>query len=122
MDNFQEDGFKAISKLLLQYFEGLHHGDAEKLKAIFDSRCQLQAPAIRRSRDEWLDIVKTRTSPAQRGDVFDYRILSIEILGDQAIAKIDCPLLDHRYVDFLGLLKENGRWLIVNKMYAERPA
>ncbi len=106
--------------LLEQYFEGLHHGNVEKLTAIFHPRCQLQAPGIRRSRDEWLTLVAMRESPAKRGDPFNYRILSIDIQGEQAMAQVDCPLLGSRFTDYLGLLYESGEWKIVNKMYADR--
>jgi hypothetical protein len=35
------------------------------------------------------------------------------------MVKVKCPLFDFNYVDFLGLLKEQGQWLIVNKMYSD---
>ncbi len=110
-----------ITHILGEYFLGLHEGDSERLRAIFHPQAALQAPGLRRSRAEWLALVEERESPAARGDTFAYRILGIEILGDQAMAKVDCPLLGRRYVDYLGLLREDGRWRIVNKMYADRP-
>ena len=109
-----------ITAIVQQYFVGLHEGDVIKLTAIFDPRCQLQAPGIRRSRDEWLALVADRRSPADRGDPFAYRILSIEVQGAQAMAQVDCPLLGKRFTDYLGLMYEKGRWQIVNKMYADR--
>lgn len=30
--------------------------------------------------------------------------------------------LDKFYIDFIGLLKEDGQWLIVNKMYCDMAA
>ncbi len=38
-------------------------------------------------------------------------------VDDQAMAKVDVPLLAAHFIDFLGLLKEDGTWKIVNKMY-----
>ena len=35
----------------------------------------------------------------------------------QAMVKVECPLFEHFYVDFLGLLKEDGRWRIVNALW-----
>ena len=29
----------------------------------------------------------------------------------------DVPVFDNHYIDFLDLLKEDGKWLIFNKMY-----
>ncbi|WP_277749872.1 nuclear transport factor 2 family protein [Pseudoalteromonas sp. R3] len=76
---------------------------------------------MRRTRDEWLQLVSDRTSPAENGDEFAYQILAIDWLGQQAMVKVLCPLFEHNYVDFLGLLKEQGQWRIVNKMYANLP-
>jgi len=35
------------------------------------------------------------------------------------MVKVECPLFDCEYIDFLGLLKENQQWLIVSKMYVD---
>jgi len=117
----QSDPHTHIGSIVRAYFEGLHYANVEKLKAIFSSDCVLKAPGLRINLDEWLERVKSRPVPAQRGDSFTYEILSVEVLGDQAMVKAYCPLLDHDFIDFLGLLYEDGRWLIVNKMYADRP-
>ena len=60
--------------------------------------------------------------PAKQGLPYDFKIVSIEIIQDQAMVKLECPLFEHFYIDYLGLLKENGRWLIVNKMYVDLKA
>ncbi|PCH60155.1 MAG: hypothetical protein COC19_06270 [SAR86 cluster bacterium] len=109
--------FTAISTLLQGYFEGLHHGDVAKLKPLFHSDVCLKAPGARRSLTQWLSDVESRTAPAQLKQPFAFKILSLDVVQDQAMAKIDCPLFDFNYIDFLGLLKENGKWRIVTKMY-----
>ena len=48
---------------------------------------------------------------------YNFNIQSLEIVGDQAMAKVDAPLLAAHFIDFLGLLKEDGQWKIVNKMF-----
>jgi len=48
---------------------------------------------------------------------YNFNIQSLEIIGDQAMAIVDAPLLAAHFIDFLGLLKENDQWKIVNKMY-----
>jgi len=45
-------------------------------------------------------------------------ILSIEILGNNAIVKAKLPILDYNYLDFLSLAKINEEWKIVNKLFA----
>ena len=105
--------------LVQDYFDGLHHGDVKKLRAIFHPDAFLKAPGLRRSLEEWLDAVSSRPVPELQGLPYDYKLLAIEIIKDQAMVKLECPLFDHFYVDYLGFLKENGRWLIVNKMYTD---
>src|SRR5690606_27696076 len=98
---------------------GLHHADVARLDRIFDHRAQLQAPGIRRSKQEWLALVASREVPAERGDAFAYRLLAVDLAGEQAMVRVHCPLLGQDYVDFLSLLKEQNCWRIVNKMYAD---
>jgi len=116
---FGANEFGLVMTLVRDYFDGLHHGDVPKLRAIFHPDVFLKAPGLRRSLEQWLDAVASRPVPNQQGRSYQFKLLSIEIVKDQAMVKLECPLFDHFYVDYLGLLKENGRWLIVNKMYTD---
>ncbi|PHZ86498.1 nuclear transport factor 2 family protein [Paremcibacter congregatus] len=111
--------FAAITAIIETYFMGLHHGDVPQLKSIFHQDTWLKAPGVRRSLKQWLEAVADRPVPAQQNRPFNFKILSIDVVQDQAMVKIHCPLFDYNYIDFLGLLKEQGQWLIVNKMYAD---
>lgn len=110
-----------IERLVEDYFTGLHRADRALLDTVFDDRAQLQAPGIRRTKAEWLDLMVSRPVPAERGDAFAYRLEAIDLFGEQAVVRVYCPLLGREFVDFLSLLKEQGRWRIVNKMYADKP-
>ncbi|WP_010384138.1 nuclear transport factor 2 family protein [Pseudoalteromonas rubra] len=110
-----------ILALVQCYFKGLHDGNSEALRPLFHPDCWLKAPGLRRSLDEWLELVSHRTSPADKGDEFAYQVLAVDLLGQQAMVKVLCPLFEHTYIDFLGLLKEQSQWRIVNKMYADLP-
>jgi Putative lumazine-binding len=117
--NVINNDLDVITALVQDYFEGLHHADINKLQRIFHPDAYLKAPGLRRSVAQWLNLVSQREVPAQQGAAFDYRLLSVDIVSEQAMVKLVCPLLGRTYIDFLGLLKENGQWLIVNKMYAD---
>ncbi|MCG7534550.1 nuclear transport factor 2 family protein [Pseudoalteromonas sp. OOF1S-7] len=110
-----------IQTIVQCYFTGLHSGDSEALRHLFHPDCWLKAPGLRRTRDEWLELVSLRTSPAEQGAEIACQVLAIDLLGQQAMVKVLCPLFEHNYIDFLGLLKEQGQWRIVNKMYADLP-
>lgn len=119
MNTQTDDDFKCVLAIVNDYFHGLHFGDSQKLKRIFHPDAFLKAPGVRRSLSEWLSAVASREIPAQLNKPFSFKILSIEIIQDQAMVKLECPLFEHFYVDYLGLLKEQGQWLIVNKMYTD---
>jgi 4-oxalocrotonate tautomerase len=118
-DNLENQDIDLITDIVKGYFDGLHTGDTEKLKLIFHPDAYLKAPGLRRSLIEWLDLLSKRENPVEHGADYNYRILSIDIVNEQAMVKLVCPLQGHTYIDFLGLLKEKGHWLIVNKMYAD---
>lgn len=115
----QLDEFQAVAQCLQWYFEGLFEADVEKLRSIFHAQATLQAPGIRRTRDQWLELVANRPVPKAIGADWSFKVLSIEIVNNEAMAKVECPLFEYLYIDFLSMLKEEGRWQIVNKMYAD---
>ncbi len=117
--NLVNQDIDLITATVQDYFDGLHHADVNKLRQIFHADACLQAPGLRRSLSEWLKLVAQREVPAAQGVQFLYRIVSIDLIGDQAMVKLVCPLLGRTYIDFLGLLKEDASWKIVNKMYAD---
>ncbi|PKM19911.1 MAG: nuclear transport factor 2 family protein [Gammaproteobacteria bacterium HGW-Gammaproteobacteria-15] len=117
----QDSDLPAITALLGQYFDGLHRADTALLDRIFDDEARLYAPGVRRSKSQWLELVANRPVPAQLGHAFAYQILSVDLSGEQAMAKVFCPLLGRQYLDYLSLLKEQGRWRIVAKQYADNP-
>lgn len=111
--------FEAIMCLISDYFVGLHEADIEKLQGIFYPDAYLKAPGLRRSLQQWLALVATRPIPKQQNPEMHYKIQSIQVIKDQAIVVLECPLFEHAYIDCLSLLKEEGQWRIVNKMYTD---
>lgn len=111
--------FDSVTAIIQQYFDGLYQGNVDKLRAIFHPDAWLKAPGARRSRAQWLTDVANRPVPAEQQHPYEFNILSIDVVQDQAMVKVYCPLFDYHYIDFLGLLKEQGQWLIVNKMYTD---
>jgi hypothetical protein len=111
--------FERVLAVIQDYFDGLHYGDVKKLDSIFHADAVLKAPNVRRTKQEWLAAVGSRPVPAEQGLTYAFNVLSVEIIKDQAMVKVECPLFEYLYVDYLGLLKENQKWLIVNKMYTD---
>lgn len=114
-----DSDFDTINKLTETYFKGLHFADTKALDRIFHDDVILAAPGIRRTKTEWLALVSSRPVPAKEGHPYRYKVLGIDIVGNQAMVKVHCPLLGSNFIDFLGLLKENEKWMFVTKMYAD---
>ena len=108
----------AIRAMVDEYFIGLHQGDAVRLAALFHPECVLKTPGLCRSGDKWLADVLSRPVPHEIGHPWNYQIIWLELEGDQAMVKVNCPLPHGHFIDYLGFLYENGAWKIVNKMYA----
>jgi hypothetical protein len=114
--SYQSD-YESIVGILNDYFDGLFEANVEKLRSIFHDDAWLKGNNYRKTLNEWLEAVANRPIPGDEGMEYNFNIQSLEIIGDQAMAKVDAPLLAAHFIDFLGLLKEDGQWKIVNKMY-----
>lgn len=110
-----------IQSLIDDYFKGIFHGDVEKLRLTFHPQCLLfgdiNGQPYFKNVDEYLEGVRNRKSPHEQGENFKMEILGIEILGNNAFAKLHLPMLGYNYYDFLSLSKISGRWQIVNKLF-----
>ena len=112
-----ETDTQQILAILRDYFDGLYEADIPKLRSIFHPDANLQSIDYRMTRDEWLELVADRPIPKKGGMAYEFKLLSLEIVGQQAMVKAEAPLLAGDYVDFIGLLKENGEWKVANKMF-----
>lgn len=110
-----------IQSMVDAYFNGLHRGDSGLLLKLFHQDCILKTVGARRSLLEWLEDVSSRPIPKDTGHGFTYKMLSLDIEGNQAMVKAECPLPGAHYLDYLGFLKEDSCWKIVTKMYALKP-
>ena len=113
---YNED-YQAIQTMMQNYFDGLYEGDVAKLRDVFHADAWLKGNNYRKSVEDWLDAVANRPIPKNEGMAYGFNIMSLEVIGNQAMAKVDIPLLAAHFIDFLGLLKEDGEWKIVNKMF-----
>jgi hypothetical protein len=112
---------QAILDVLKDYFHGIFSGDVALLKSTFHPNATLfgevKGQPYQKSVDDYLAIVANRQSPAQLGETFQMKPLAIEILDNIAFAKTRCRMLGFNYFDYLALLRHEGRWQIVNKLF-----
>jgi hypothetical protein len=115
----------AIEQTIQTYFDGLYEGDADKLGSVFHASSALTWDNGGKigvlPRDAWCDAVRKRPSPKSQGLARDDAILLLDQSGPTtALVKVKCQMPPRYFIDYLNLVKEDGRWLIVQKIYAVR--
>ncbi|TWO64897.1 nuclear transport factor 2 family protein [Caenimonas sedimenti] len=115
-------GFAEVSALLAEYFDGLHHSDSARLARVFHPEAHYFTATggtlVHLDMARYLPIVEARPSPASRGEARSDRILAIEFAGPvTAFAKVNCSIAPRQFTDFLTLLKVDGAWRIVAKVF-----
>ncbi|MFE8071208.1 nuclear transport factor 2 family protein [Marinobacteraceae bacterium S3BR75-40.1] len=113
---------EAILALLETYFEGLHQADSHMLASIFHPHSQYvnAVPEDYRalSFPQYQEVLDQRVSPAQNGERRENRIISIETGGPAlAFARVEVTMMGRRYTDFLTLIFNEGRWVIIAKIF-----
>lgn len=114
----------AVTETINLYFEGILEYDADKLRRAFHSEAHIMAALpngpFDRAFDDWVGF----TNGEAPADVSGYTntIVSVDIAGNAATVKTDLQWPTVHYIDYLNLLKMDGEWKIVNKIFhAERP-
>ena len=113
----------AIEQTIQTYFDGLFDGDADKLASVFH-----EAAALTFEQDgrvtvlplaQWLKAVRERPAPKARSLARDDAILWLDQSGPTtAFVKVRCQIPPRYFTDYLSLLKADGRWLVVQKVFA----
>ncbi|MEO8672354.1 MAG: nuclear transport factor 2 family protein [Tahibacter sp.] len=110
-----------IRDVLQTYFDGLHRGDVDALRRVFHPHAalfgEIRGQPYQKSLSDYLQIVAARASPQALGETFRMAILSVDVVGSIACAKVHCPMLGQNYIDFLSLVRSDDRWVVVNKTF-----
>jgi hypothetical protein len=118
------DDREELLALLQRYFDGLYRGDVELLAETFHPQARLygevNGQVLLRDLEPYLQIVATRASPQSRAEIQDMQLVALQLDGAIAHATARCRMLGFDYLDQLGLLKQDGRWSIVSKLYTHR--
>ncbi len=111
-----------ICGVLQDYFDALHFCDVEKLRRVFHPRAIYatadEAPLLYRTMEDYLPVVAARQSPASRGEARRDHIDAIDLAGENtAVARVRCSIGQRDFVDFLTLVRVEGRWQIIAKVF-----
>ncbi|WP_196889366.1 nuclear transport factor 2 family protein [Aureivirga sp. CE67] len=117
----KKDDINKIETLISSYFQGIYEGNISELEKCFTTNTQIlgdiKGVSYQKTITEYLEGVKNRKSPKELNEVFNMKIISIEILGEIAMVKAQVPMLGYNYFDFLSLLKKDNTWKITHKIF-----
>ena len=117
------DDVRIIEGVVRCYLDGLYESDAGKIASVFHPTSALTSVTddgelVITPRDQWLDKVRTRPSPQQQGLPRHDQVLTIDVVSPtMAYVKLKCAIPPRFFTDQLSLLKTNGRWQIVQKVF-----
>lgn len=111
----------AIRQTVQYYFDGGKNRDSLTLRKAFHPEARMLFV-----RDGKLTVVPigeyiTRVGSDRREpgevDSTERKVVSVDVIGDAAVAKLKLKRPDALLTDYMSLLKVDGRWLIVNKIF-----
>ena len=114
--------FNGVAGVLGLYFDGLYHSDTKRLAQVFHPKaqyvCVTDGTLLYRDMVEYFPVVDARPSPASRGEVRQDEIVSVEFAGPvTARAVVRCVIGVRRFTDFLTLIRLDGRWQVISKVF-----
>lgn len=114
--------YAEVAAALQDYFDGLYHSDTSRLGRVFHPQAHYYSATdgqlLHLDMAHYFQVVDQRPSPASRGDARTDRILAIEFAGPvTAFARVECSIAPKHFTDFLTLVKLDGRWRIVAKVF-----
>lgn len=114
---------EAVRKPLNAYLQAQATGKAEFIREAFHPNGTISAAKDgvlkQRTVDEFAAVFtgKVAANEAQR----KRRIVSVDVHGTAATARVELDYPHVLYVDYMSLLKVNGEWKILHKIYDETP-
>lgn len=112
----------AVRQVVEHYLHGLKFNDVESLKKAFwpDARLffvKRDGQLGQLTQAQWYEGFAASAGKEEKGEL---RITAVDITDSAASVKVEEDYPTSKYVDYLSLLKFNGEWKIVNKIYTSQ--
>ena len=117
--------FDDVRSVIVDYLEGMIYGDPDRLRRAFHPMATCAGHYAGQYemalREDFLESWKLfPVEPPGTPDAAD--IVSLEITGNVAVAKVTDSCFGDDFTDYLVLIKDNGVWQIVSKAFYTHPA
>ena len=112
----QDGELEAIRTTLNYYLDGGTNNDFEMLKKAFHPNATMKSYGENYQEYNALDFFGSRMKPGPKQDR-KTKIVSVSISGTAANAKLEIAYPTFSFIDYMNLLKIDGEWKIVGKIY-----
>jgi putative lumazine-binding protein len=107
------------------YFEGVRRSDTATAHRAFHPVVTMYSVRdgefAQRSIPDWLAAIAERAPDPPAPDTVPRRIVSVDVTGNAAMAKLELAYPEATFTDYMSLLKVNGKWIIVGKIFDRQP-
>ncbi|WP_158621165.1 nuclear transport factor 2 family protein [Dyella dinghuensis] len=112
---------QAVLDLVSKYLRSVYEGNTHGLREVFHPNARVEDVVTgsfrSRSADQYIEAVGSRQSPLAAGETFTMAPRAIEVLGDMATVTAELHFLGNHFYNVLSLLRCEGRWLIMHKLF-----
>ena len=111
---------EAIRQVAIDYFEGMIYADVARLTNAFFPQALIVGHFRGALESDSVEAFAASVAAAggpPPGTPYRAAIVSIDISGDIASVKVTNDYLGTSFTDYLTMLKHQGRWRIVNKVF-----
>jgi hypothetical protein len=118
----EDEDRKAIEQAVGYYFTAGDTGDADMLAKAFHPEAKMifyrEGKLTQVTQPEWQDRLRKATKPPTKANW--RKIVSVDISGDAAVAKAVSDFETFQFIDYMSLIKIDGEWKIVNKIFHKK--
>ena len=111
----------AIRQTVQYYFDGGRNRDSLTLRKAFHPDARMlfarEGKLVVVPIAEYITRVGSEKAVPGAVDSTERKVVSVDVEGDAAVAKLELRRPDMVLTDYMSLLKVDGRWLIVNKIF-----
>ncbi|HEY9506165.1 MAG TPA: nuclear transport factor 2 family protein [Gemmatimonadales bacterium] len=111
----------AIRQTIQYYFDGGKTRDSLTLRKAFHPEARMlfarEGKLVVVPIGEYITRVGSEPFGPGEVDSTERKVVSVDVVGDAAIAQLELRRPNARVTDYMSLLKVEGRWLIVNKIF-----
>lgn len=116
-----------IRETIQTYFDSMFESDAEKVHEAFHVNARITGDTpegfVQMTVTDFASFVSAQPAASEAGGAPYLEVLSLDVHGDTAVARVRDDYIGNRYLDTLSFVRLDNRWSIYNKLFhIEGPA